>query len=143
MTTVPVELPVTTPVEEPTVDMVPEVLQVPPVLSSVSVVVSPRHTTGMPVIEAGNGFTVIVEVVTQPVVVIYLIVVVPLVMPVVMPVADPIAAVPTLSLSQVPPVVASCNVMSVPTHTLKSPVIDGGGGSTVTVVFTAQPVPNE
>ena len=39
-----------------------EVLQVPPVVASLKVVVPPGHTDNTPVIAAGLGFTVIVAV---------------------------------------------------------------------------------
>jgi hypothetical protein len=47
------------------------------------------------------------------------------------------------ALLQLPPVVASANVVEVPAHMLISPVI--GKGATLTVMFfvTVQPIPTE
>ena len=53
---VPPDPPVTMPVE-PTVAL-PVLLHVPPLVASVSAVVSPTHTFIVPVIAAGSGFTV-------------------------------------------------------------------------------------
>jgi hypothetical protein len=44
-----------------------ELLQVPPVVTSVSCVVNPEHITVTPVIGAGNGFTNTGVVIIQPV----------------------------------------------------------------------------
>ena len=67
MVTVPADTPVTTPVPEPTVALlVLLLLQVPPVVASVNAVVKPAHTLVVPVIEAGNGFTVTVIVGVLP-----------------------------------------------------------------------------
>ena len=55
----PPEIPATTPVLEPTVACnVLLLLQKPPVVISVNVTVDPTHTTGVPPIGAGFGFTV-------------------------------------------------------------------------------------
>jgi hypothetical protein len=51
--------PVTIPVVEPTIaTVVLLLLHVPKVVTSLNVVVSPEHTCKVPVIFAGNGFTV-------------------------------------------------------------------------------------
>lgn len=62
----PAEEPVTTPVPAPTVAQLPLVLQVPPTDGSLSVVVEPIHTAGVPEIGAGNGLTVTTRVLEQP-----------------------------------------------------------------------------
>ena len=59
MLEVPPAIPVTTPVLEPIVATPPELLvQVPPPVASVNVVVSPTQTFVVPVIATGSGFTV-------------------------------------------------------------------------------------
>jgi hypothetical protein len=61
MVAVPPETPVTTPVPEPTVaTAVAKVLHVPPVVVVLNEVVAPTHTTVVPVMDAGNAFTVTV-----------------------------------------------------------------------------------
>lgn len=65
---VPVVTPVIVPVVAPAVAVVVLLLvQLPPVVASLSVDVAPMHTTAVPVIAAGNGFTVTVAVFVQPV----------------------------------------------------------------------------
>lgn len=58
ITAVPPLMPVTIPDADPTLAFELVVLQVPPVVISESVVVLPGHTVMVPVMEAGNGFTV-------------------------------------------------------------------------------------
>jgi hypothetical protein len=61
-------MPVTTPVDGSIVALPgAPLIQVPPVVASNNVVVNPSHTCGMPVIAAGNGFTVTVSTEKQPV----------------------------------------------------------------------------
>ena len=68
MVAVPVATPVTIPVVAPTVAVaVLLLLQPPPVVASLSVVVAPMHTTAVPVITPGNGFTVTAAVIVHPV----------------------------------------------------------------------------
>jgi hypothetical protein len=65
---VPVDTPLTIPVVSPTVAIaVLPLLQVPPPVPSASVVVAPVHTVVMPVIPAGDGYTVIAIAIVQPV----------------------------------------------------------------------------
>jgi hypothetical protein len=63
-------MPVAMPVNIPPVLIVPFagilLLQVPPDVASVSVMLLPTHTIGVPPITAGNGFTVIGNVIEQP-----------------------------------------------------------------------------
>ena len=62
----PVATPLIIPFPEPIVAMpVLLLLQVPPVVRSLRVVVCPVHTTGVPVIPAGNGLTVTIPVMIQ------------------------------------------------------------------------------
>ena len=61
---VPTVLPVTYPVAPPTV-AAPELSHVPPEVASDNVIVRPEHTLFVPIIVAGNGFTVITAVVIQ------------------------------------------------------------------------------
>ena len=55
-TAVPAVTPVTTPAPVPTLALALLLLQVPPVVVSVKVVVRPVHTFKVPVIFAGGGF---------------------------------------------------------------------------------------
>lgn len=64
-------------------------------------------------------------------------------MPLTMPDDKPTVAVGVLLLPQVPPVVASLNVVAVPAHRLELPVIAAGDAVTVIGFITVQPVPNE
>ena len=57
---VPNETPVTIPDNEPIVADDELLLQVPPVVASVSVILEPTHTLDEPLIAEGNGLTVIV-----------------------------------------------------------------------------------
>lgn len=60
----PTLIPETMPVEDPTTAIAVELLlHVPPGVLLLSVVVLPLHTSVVPVIAAGNGFTVTVAVV--------------------------------------------------------------------------------
>ena len=64
----PADTPVTTPVVEPTVaNPVLLLLQVPPPVISLNIVVEPVQTLAVPVMAAGNGLTVMIAVVIQPV----------------------------------------------------------------------------
>lgn len=65
---VPAATPVTTPVTEPMLaSVVLLLLQKPVPVALVNVVVNPTHTAAVPVIVAGKGLTVIVDVVKHPV----------------------------------------------------------------------------
>ena len=68
ITVVPADTPVTIPVADPTLPMpgYPE-LQVPPVVASLRLMVSPTQTFVGPVMVAGNGLTVTVLITVQPV----------------------------------------------------------------------------
>jgi hypothetical protein len=83
-------------------------LQVPPVVALVSVVVAPAHTLVAPDIVAGIVLTVTTVVARQPVINVYVILVVPAVRPVSMPDVAPIEATDGLLLvHDDPPLVAS------------------------------------
>lgn len=136
---VPVEMPVTIPVNAPTEAIEGSLLfHEPPARLFEKVVELPSHTTGMPVIAPGTGNTVTRVEVVHPSKDVYTIFVLPAVRPVTTPDVMPIPAVPGLLLLQVPPVVASLNVVELPTHTEVIPVIEAGNGFTVIVVVTEQ-----
>ena len=61
--------------------------------------------------------------------------------PVTRPDEEPIVAVDRSPLSQVPPVMASANIVVDPWHTFRDPAIGAGNGLTVTVVVAAQTKP--
>ena len=64
------EIPVATPVTTPVVPMVALagmlLLQMPPAVGSLNVIVEPTHTAGVPVMSDGSGLTVIGKVAEQP-----------------------------------------------------------------------------
>jgi hypothetical protein len=96
--------PVTTPVAEPTTAT--EILllfQVPPGVVDDKVMLAPRQTGPLPVMDAGAGFTVIVAVFVQPVEVsVKVRVVVPPLSAVRLPVDEPTDATVVLLLAHVP-----------------------------------------
>jgi hypothetical protein len=68
MVAVPIDMPVTIPVANPT--SATEgllLLQVPPPVASLKVMLPPRHTVALPVTGEGNGSTIMDNVVKQPV----------------------------------------------------------------------------
>ena len=68
MSVLPDATPVTAPVEEPTVaTLALPLIHVPPGSESANVMTLPTHTVDGPVGVAGNGFTVMTEVILQPV----------------------------------------------------------------------------
>lgn len=114
-------------------------LQVPPGKVFDNIVAPPLHSTVVPVMGAGNGFTVMGVITKQPTGVEYLIFVTPAETPVATPVTGSIVAIGVLKLLQVPPGVISLNVVVEPTHTTATPVIPAGKGFTVTTAETEQP----
>ena len=64
---VPALMPVTTPVVKSTLTVVAVLVQLPPVITSLRVIVAPTHTDDGPVIPNGDGLTEITVVVRQPV----------------------------------------------------------------------------
>jgi len=112
---VPARTPVTMPVLVPIVaTALLLLLQLPPVVALLSVVVRPSQTLIVPVIEASGGSTVNVNVVIQPVAKVYVMVVVPTRTPVTMPLLVPMVATEMSLLLQEPPVVASLSVVESP-----------------------------
>jgi len=130
---VPDIIPPTIPVPDPTVAVeVALLLQVPGVLASLNVVVSPAQTLEEPLISAGRGLTLTVVVVEQsPLPNEYVIGTEPDDTPPTIPEIDPTVAIAVLLLAQRPPVVASPNVAADPTQTFAAPVIATGLGYTV------------
>ena len=137
---VPKEIPVTIPVEAPTVATKALLLvHVPPVTELCNVVVPPTHVVVMPVIGA-TGLTVMVSVAEQPAPEVYFMTDVPASIPETTPVVVPIVATVVLLLLHVPPVMASLSVTVLPWHTEEGPVMATGGGRTVTEKADVQPV---
>ena len=140
---VPAKTPVTKPLPEPTVaTVVVPLLHVPPVVASLKLVVKPAQTFKVPVIAEGNGLTVKIAVVIQPVGKVYVIVALPLATPVITPVPEPAVAIVISLLLQLPPTVTSLNVVVKPEQTLSVPDIDDGSGLTVIIAVILQPVGN-
>jgi hypothetical protein len=136
-------MPVTTPVPATTDALVLTVLHAPPVGVPVSVVVEFSHTSIVPVIVPGNGFTNTGAVATQPVDSMYVMMLVPEATPVTTPVDDTTVATAVVPLLHVPPVVVLFSVVVIPTQTFVTPVMFAGNGFTVTSAVFVQPVPNE
>jgi hypothetical protein len=133
---VPTVTPVTIPVDEPMVATdVLLLLHVPPPVALDNVVVAPTQTDNVPVIAAGNEFTVTTLVAAHPVTgSVYDIVDVPAVIPETTPVPEPTVATVIVVLLHVPPLVALLNDVVDPAHTDAVPVTGAGNGLTVTVV---------
>jgi len=132
-------VPVTTPVVGFTEAMeLLLLLHVPPGVRSLSVVVRPKQTTGVPSIGVGLGLTVNISVAIQPNGEVAVMVTVPGAMPVTRPVLEFMVAIPELLLVQVTPAVASVSVVVRPTHTLSIPWI-GEVTLTVTTAVIIQP----
>ena len=112
-------------------------LQVPPPVILLNDVHCPAHKDVLPVIVAGNGFTVNVIDVEQLPIVVHVIVTVPVNTPVTRPVGS-IVTMEVLLLLQNPGVTASLNRTVEFIHTEDGPVIEAGGGVTVTVAVAAQ-----
>ena len=110
----------------------------PPVLLS-NAVVEPTQTVSAPVIGEGTVLTVTIVEAVQPVEAVYTIVDVPIAAPVTIPVGL-IGATVGLLLLQVPPRVASLNVVVVPTHKPVEPVIGSAPSVTVITLVVWQPV---
>jgi hypothetical protein len=121
----PVKIPVTTPEEFTVAIPVLPLFHVPPVVVSPNVVVAPWHTFVVPVITAGNGFTVTMLVAGQPVAGVNVILAVATpVLPVITPVTTPVAptvATPVALLVHVP--VPPVNEVVDPWQTPNVPVI--------------------
>ena len=99
----PVATPVTVPDPVPTVAIpVFRLLHTPPPLTSDKLILKPGHTGMLPVIFAGNGFTVTIAefVLAQPVGNVYVIIAVPVASPLTIPDPEPTDAVPGALLVQ-------------------------------------------
>ncbi len=142
MTAVPADTPPAMPVASPIVATAVLLLVHVPPPASVRVELVPTQNDETPEIGLGNGFTVTVVVIRQPVGRVYVITDVPVETPETIPVVDPTVATVVLLLSQVPPP-ASDNVVVLPTQTFVVPVMGLGSGFTVIVVVTAQLAPME
>ena len=135
---VPPDTPVTIPVTGSTSATVGVlVLQLPPLVPSVKLVVKPTQTVALPLMPAGIGSTVTKAVATQPNGSVYITVSTPSTSPVTTPDDEPILALALLTL-HVPPVAASLKVDVKPRHTSRVPVI-GAKEFTVTTAVTIQP----
>ena len=130
------------PVSTPVVEMVPvapvTLVHVPPVVASVSAVVSPLHTDSAPVIIAGCRSTVTIVVAAQlPIV--YDMVEVPVL--IVLAVTVPpvlIVATVVVTLLHTPPPVASVSVIDAPWQMGVLPLIAAGKVVTVTICVATQ-----
>ena len=148
MVTVPVETPVTTPLDETVAIDVFEDVQTPPVVVELSVITSVTELIVLPVIGAtiGRAFTVTVvdteSTQPLPLVTVYLMMLVPALIPLTKPVLLTVAAFVFVDV-QTPLAVASANCVVELAHTLVVPVIGAitGNAFTVTVVDTESTQP--
>jgi hypothetical protein len=135
-------MPVTVPVEEPTVAMeVLPLVHTPEGVASLSVVLVPRHTPRLPVIPEtpGEELTVILVEVEQPVpVAVKVIAATPAATPVTTPEASTVA-MPVAPLDHVPGPPLANKLVVLPTHTAGPPEIGPGGAFTVAVAVVIQP----
>jgi len=141
-TTVPEAWPVSKPVTRLIVasDDGP-VIQVPPVVASLSITLLPWHTIAGPSMGGGGGSTVMSFVVVQPVPKEYVIVAKPGPAAYTVPVELTVAT-PVLLLPHVPPVVRSVSIVLEPRQILAAPVMSNGGVFTVNTTDDEQPVPS-
>ena len=109
------------------------VLQVPPGVGELNVVVAASQMFILPDMAAGVVFTVTVVAAMHPPVKEYVISDVPAAFPVTTPLATSIVAF-VLLLLHVPPVIVFDSVVVAPSHTTAVPVIGDGVAYTVTVV---------
>ena len=136
----PAATPETMPEIEPTVACdVLLLLQVPPGVRSLRVVVDPVQTVCVPVILTGVGLTTTPSVTKQPAGNVYVIVGLPAATPPTIPV-DPTVARSVLLLIHVPPPTPSVNGVVWPTHTVVLPPIRVGAWFTVIIDVVTQPV---
>ena len=140
MIVVPAATPVTLPDPSTVALAVLVLVQVPPLMLLVSAVVRPVHTVFVPPI-TGDWVTFNNMLLEQPAAVVYDIVVLPPATPVTVTgePAEPIVAADVLLLLQVPPVVASLNVIVEALHMVVAPWI-AVIGATDTVPVVLQPV---
>ena len=107
----------------PMVAITAMLLHVPPPTASVRVVVVPSQIASMPVIAAGDGFTVTSSVAVLPPGAVYVICAVPDATPVTIPLEEPTDATPGVLLDQLPPAGVSDKVVEYPEQMAATPVI--------------------
>jgi hypothetical protein len=107
-------------------------VHVPPGVVELSVVVAPVQTVLLPVMAAGNAFTVTTAVRVQPLVPKQVMVAVPAATPVTVPDDEPMVATAVLLLLHVAPRLVVLNVVVDPAHILNVPAMALGAGCTVT-----------
>lgn len=143
MSVVPAATPLTTPDVGATVAMLTEVeVHMPPLVASISAVIAPAHKGIVPATlgAEGNGFTVTIAVLLQPVAgIAYVITDVPGVNPITTPVVLVVAIV-ALPLLHTPPVLRSYRPIVAPAHSENVPTMAEGNGFVVTIVLILQPV---
>lgn len=135
----PAATPVTIPELLPTDIAEDGVLQVPPDVALLNVVVLPTQTDVVPVIVAGSALVVKMIVVRQPVGSVYDMLLVPAETAVSAPVTDAMVATLVVALLHVPPVVVLASVVVLPAQATSVPVIASGNGLMLTVVVRMQP----
>ena len=114
-------------------------LQVPPPVVLLNVVIDPAHNVAVPLMAAGAATTDVTRVARQPVLMVYDIIVVPVTRPLTTPVVLPIVATVVLLLLQLPPEVVFASVALAPTQVPPGPVIAAGVALTVTTAVRRQP----
>lgn len=150
---VPVPIPVTVPVPPLPLAIATDalsLLHVPPGVALVIITDEPTHMLDVPLMDAGDAFTVTTRVLTQPSQVVKLIVAVPAPTPVSVPVlpgAAPvivssplIVAIAVLLLLQLPHPALTLSELLLPAHTVELPLIDPAALLTVTITLTEQPL---
>jgi hypothetical protein len=124
--------------------VVAALVHVPPVIALLNVVVRPEHTEVLPVMAVAGGAITVTVAVGDPHPLEYVMTDVPPVTPVTTPPPAPGPGVTIATVAgallQVPPVIASLNVMLNPVHTLVSPDMGPGTFVTVTIVVFVHPV---
>lgn len=118
--------------------VVDPLLQVPPGVALVKVVVNPTQTLAVPVIAAGSALTVTTVVDVHPPGNVYVIVAAPALTPETTPLDDPTTATDVVLLFQEPPP-AHASVIVLPVQTFVGPVMGPGADTTLTVPVTLQP----
>jgi hypothetical protein len=139
MVAFPVEAPVTTPVEEPTVATEPLLLlHVPPDVAVLSDIEEPIHIEELPEIAAGRDITVTTVETLHPVDNVYVMLATPALTPVTTPVAEATLAVAVEPRDQVPPPVLESVVVD-PAQTIAVPEIAEGNELIITVTLPCVP----
>lgn len=138
MLALPVAIPVTTPVDEPTVaiEVVP-LLQVPPVVALLKVVEPPTHSSAVPVFAPGAALTVTVTTLRQPDGIVYVIFAVPVPTAVTVPPLT-VATLPSLVVHE-PPGVVQLSALVPPGHNNSPPLMVAGNPPPFTNFVDAHP----